>query len=417
MTDFAAFLRIRREEEHRWAPPEGWDVGPQSSFWSGWEGPPCRWIYHLLDPTLPTLPPLRHRGLPKEWWEHDGRGSKNHGPWWMATSALGWALAGDQEASLAAADGCGRLFALQREHGHMLSEAVGDYAGGFHAGAGAAALWAGHIILERWGRGELLQDARRWVWDHMLCLDALRMPDGQVALVGARCSADREPDSWHGIAAALAAQIMLPLPEYDSLHPILRTLVGRFGHPGLMHPDSPVRWDRPRQAHRWLLVRASEAGLVPRPASAEVALPPPVAVDVYKWRDGGAVHVAVGGEIDGYPPRRHHAVWAPGELVRAADPVTIPKAAVRVLSTERRRRLPPPPLAPNGGGEPGSDGKVWRPGSISAEELRLTPRATSVLVKAAHAAAAAGLVTDRLVQAVKEHRAAIEARRAGARSA
>jgi len=290
-------------------PPPSWPVEWGTNF----EDYPLRNLYEAFDEGRAVVP-LDPDAGPAGWYELDGRGSQNHSLLWIGVAALGYALADDVAQYENAATKARRLLELDAMQGHMRHEAIGQYAGFWQGGIATMAL-AGLYAPDGSTSGPaLLADARRWWADHVAALRALRMPDGQVLLVGARLpgeTGDRE--SWMSLSAALSLQLVDPIPHGD-LHPTIAALVTAAGEPGPGTGGVPVVWHRPRHvSERWCVLRAVQSGALPRVAADHP--PPATALEVFRWEAGGRTHVATPAPY-GYRPARWHASWAPGEVLR-----------------------------------------------------------------------------------------------------
>lgn len=258
-----------------------------------------------------------------EWLNPAGSGSQNHALVVLGASALGHALLGDAARFDQAAEKALRVLALDlgpTGQGHMRHEAVGQYSGFWQGGIAAIAL-AGQRAPRGSSRGgEVLATARSWWRDHVAVLRKLRLPDGQVALVGARISG--EPgyvDARVSLGAAVALQLADPMP-YDRLHPWIRALVTANGEPasGASGPDG-LNWREPREvAQRWIVLRALQRGALERvPADHPVrrlshrdfAGRP---AHVYRWSADGRIHTALPFVYGlGKPGVRWHVSWGP----------------------------------------------------------------------------------------------------------
>jgi len=319
-------------------PKPGWaDAG------SGYEAYPLKNLYDAFDKGL-AVKPLDPDAGPSGWYKLDGKGSQNHALLWIGVAALGYALANDVTKYENAAKKARRLLELDALQGHMRHEAVGQYSGFWEGGIATMALAGLYAPAGSTSGPALLADARRWWEQRQAVLRQLRMPDGQVALLGARIPGDKGTlDNWQSISAAVNLQLLDPLPN-KSLHKDIAALLTAQNTPAI--GNGVVRWYRARHvAERWCVLRAIQSGAITRaPLSAKR---PKLVLDIYRWKAGGRTHIAAP-KVFGYRPARWHVSWAPGSLLRVEvgdphgttggkgphnppAPVKIPPTATKVL--------------------------------------------------------------------------------------
>jgi len=281
--------------------------------------------------------PLDPTTGPAAWYEPDGAGSQNHSLLWLGVGALGYALAGDVAMYEIAANNCLAVLALDVLQGHMRHEAVGQYSGFWEGGIATMALAGLYALAGSLSGPDLLAATRSWWADRVAVLRRLAMPDGQVALVGARLPGEPgTEDSWASLSAAVNLQLLDPRP-HAQLHQTIATLVTASGEPAEGMGGIPINWYRPRHvAERWVVVRAIQSGAVPPVPPGQP--PPGLVQDVYRWIDGNRTHTAIPA-ITGHRPARWHLSWAPDTVVRVeiGDPSTTPL-------TGKGPHLPPVPL-------------------------------------------------------------------------
>ena len=308
-------------EESLWTPPAWMNYQPAPTCsvdgqWNGYEGPTARYVWRsfclgqhspadVLDPTSGS----------SSWTDPDGSGSQNHGVLWYGVSALGHAFDGDVATYDLAASKALEVLALDLQptgQGHMRHEALGSYSGYWEGGVAAMAL-AGYYAPQGATKGtELLATARSWWRDHVAALRKLRLPDGQVALVGARIGGGPGyVDDNGALSAAVNLQLVDPI-SYSSLHPWIQALLTSAGQPAAGgNGITKLDWRRPRQSHeRWLVLRAVQVGALPAvPGSHPV---PCVAhpTSIYRWSESGRTQTGLT-SIYGYPDHRWRLSWGP----------------------------------------------------------------------------------------------------------
>lgn len=171
---------------------------------------------------------------------------------------------------------------------------------------------------------ELLFAARRWWAEHVAVLRRLSLPDGQVALVGARLGGEPGTvDSWTSLSPAVNLQLLDPRAHED-LHPTIAALVTPEGEPAAGTKGVPINWFRPRHvAERWVVLRAVQSGALPPIAGDQGR--PAVVQDVYRWTEGDSVLTAIP-ESTGFRPARFKVRWDPGTVlvVEVGDPGDTP---------------------------------------------------------------------------------------------
>lgn len=294
-----------------------------SYSWSGTEGGALKYCWDSFcfgeAGAGPPDPAMAQR-FP-QWFDPDGSGSQNHALVFLGAAALGHALRGQAAPYDQAAEQALRVLALDLApggQGHMRHEAVGQYSGFWEGGIAAMALAGQHAPRGASRGAELLAAARAWWRDHVAVLRKLRLPDGQVALVGARIGGGPGyVDSRVSLSAAVNLQLVDPLP-YGRLHPWIRALVTADGEPssGDSGPDG-LDWREPREVvQRWIVLRAVQGGALKRvPADQPVrclehrdfAGRP---ANVYRWTANGRTHTALPFVFGlGMPGVRWHVSW------------------------------------------------------------------------------------------------------------
>jgi len=268
-------------ERDKWVPPQ----------WTAYQGPPTCLVND--DAWFPAgakeVTPLKYlwtsfchgqaqgnppslAGVENRWFNPTGSGSQNHGPLWLGVAALGNALNGSATTYDQAAEQALQILALDLQptgQGHMRHEAVSKYVGFWEGGVAAMALAGMHQPQGATRGAELLAAARNWWRDHVGVLRQLRMPDGQVALVGPRLGGfPGYIDHQSTMTAAVNLQLLerrLPTPPlaHSQLHPWLQTMIDGNGNPGngFTGPNASVNWRLPREvAQRWIVLRAIQLG-------------------------------------------------------------------------------------------------------------------------------------------------------------
>jgi len=289
---------------------------PPNPDWLEWgmayEDYPLKNLWEAFDSGT-AVAPLGLDNVPNGWFEPDGSGSQNHALLWVSVAALGHGLANEPDLYEEAAGKCITLLELDILQGHMRHEALGGYAGFWEGGIATMAL-AGLYAPEDSENGPLLLEAsRRWWNEHIAVMRHLSLPDGQVALVGARLGGETGTvDSWTSLSPAVNLQLLDPRP-HSELHSTIAALVTPDGKPAAGTQGVPVVWHRPRHvAERWVFLRAIQSGaLQPVPANQPR---PKVVQDVYRWSEGNVVQTAIE-ESTGFRPARFQVRWSPGEVV------------------------------------------------------------------------------------------------------
>jgi hypothetical protein len=318
-------------ERALFTPPPNW-----LNWGTNYEDYPLRNLWEAFDAGQPVVP-LDPTTGPAGWYQPDGAGSQNHSLLWLGVAALGYALVGDVSMYETAAANCLIVLGLDTLQGHMRHEAVGQYAGFWEGGIATMALAGLYAPAGSISGPDLLAAARSWWDDHVAVFRRLSLPDGQVALIGARIPGDAgTEDSWASLSAAVNLQLLDPRP-HGQLHPTIANLVTANGEPAQGTGGVPVVWHRPRHvSERWVVLRAIQSGaLLPVPP----AHPPPDMVqDVFRWIAGNVTHTATPA-ITGYRPARWHVSWAPGTVLRVeiGDPASTPLSG-------KGPHLPPQPL-------------------------------------------------------------------------
>jgi hypothetical protein len=323
---------LSEEERSLFTPPDpGW-----INWGTNTEDYPLRNLWEAFDTGAPVLP-LDTEELPAGWFQPDGAGSQNHALLWLGVAALGYGLAGDITRYEDAADKCLTLLELDRLQGHMRHEAIGGYTGFWEGGIATMALAGVYAPLSSTSGPELLAAARSWWGEHVAALRRLALPDGQVALIGARLAGEPgSTDAWQSLSAAVNLQLLAPRP-HDHLHPNIASLVTADGRPAAGTEGVPINWFRPRHvAERWVVLRAIQAGALP--SVPEDQPRPAVVQDVFRWAEGDVIHTAVP-QSTGFRPARFKVRWSPGAVieVEVGDPEGTPP-------TGKGPHLPPLPL-------------------------------------------------------------------------
>jgi hypothetical protein len=315
-------FRLSAEERAIFTPPDQSWLNP--SPFKGNVGPPMKSAWDAFNTN--SLPDPSHLNPDRDsnvWFRPDGIGSQNHGMLHFGMSSLAWALNGNAANYDAAATKALQLLALDKLQGHQRHESLGY--GPYWTGPAAAMAMAGLYAPAGSTKGpELLAAAREWWADHITVLRSIRMPDGQVGILGGRQNSpfdSGERDLWYGLYSGLIMQLVDPIP-YSQLHPAISAMVTADGHAaGGRYGQSIVFWYRPLEGvNQWLVLRAVQSGaLLPVPADHPM---PAVDMDVYRWTANGRTYVA-SPSVCGYAPWRWEVSWAPGEVLRvdlAEDP-------------------------------------------------------------------------------------------------
>jgi hypothetical protein len=311
-------FRLSAEEREVFTPPSGY-INP--SPFHGYTGPSLRSAWEAFNTgSFPaTIDPL---GGPQNWYSPTGIASQNQGMLWQGMSSLSWALRGNAAQFELAAGKSLQLLALDKLQGHQRHEALGY--GNYWAGPVAAMAMAGLYAPAGSTSGpQLLAAAREWWADHITVLRSIRMPDGQVGIIGSRQNSpfdSSEGDLWLASEAAIVMQLADPLP-YSSLHPSIKSLISESGSPkNANYPGMTAHWYRPLAVPLWLILRGVQSGaLLPVPANHPM---PAVDMNAYRWTANGRTYVATPA-VCGYSPWRWQVSWAPGEVLRvdaAIDP-------------------------------------------------------------------------------------------------
>ncbi len=301
---------LSAQERALFNPPANWF--PLS--WTGYEGPPLKGLWEAFDNGLPPVPVNASQSA-SGWYNLNGTGSENHAMLWIGESALGNALANDVvQYEIAAKKAIFLLDSMDLVQGHMRHEAIGLYVGFWEGGAAAMALAGLYAPAGSTSGPQLLASARRWWADHIAVLRALRMPDGQVARLGARMNHGQPGgDDDENVKCALNLQLIDPQP-YNTLHPFITSRITIDGEPkASTSPGNPIMWHEPRAAaERWTVLRAFQAGALLRvPANQPTPL---VIDDIYKWSSGNTTYVATP-VVTGYPNCRWKVSWTAGQLL------------------------------------------------------------------------------------------------------
>lgn len=288
-------------------------TNPPATPGIGYEEQPLCNIFNAFNTgTYPV--PLNPNQGPSGWYELNGKGSQNHSILWQGECALAFALKGDKANYEIAAKNCLKLLALDQQQGHERHESFGKY-NGFWESAIASMALAGMYAPANCPSGpKLLADARAWWASHIAVFRRLRMPDGQVAQVGARSGGDPGTyDDWHGLAAAVTLQMIDPQP-YSTLHPTLAKILTATGQPNTNPKKCMVQWSGVGAANeRWLVYRAFQTGAIVNPPANH---PVPLVVQtIYKWTKNGRTYIATP-KVTGYRPARWEVSWKAGELCR-----------------------------------------------------------------------------------------------------
>ena len=283
--------------------------------WTGYEGPSLKGFWDAFDQGVPPVP-LNASQDPGGWFDPNGTGSQNHSLLWMGESALGHALAGNVAQYEIAAQNCIKLLdSLDLVQGHMRHEAFGLYIGFWEGGMAGMALAGLYAPAGSTSGPALLKSARRWWADHVALLRRVRLPDGQVARLGARMNHGQPgEDDMENLSCALNLQLIDPLP-YNVLHPSLAARITVDGKPQKLQSGyNPVTWSEPRAvAERWIVLRAFQSGAILRvPADHST---PTVIQDVYKWTSGAKTYFATP-SVTGYPNCRWKVSWQSGQFVQ-----------------------------------------------------------------------------------------------------
>jgi len=316
-------------KEELWTLSEGQRAlfTPPDPNWLNWgtnyEDYPLHNLWDAFDLGLPPAP-LGLAQLPAGWFALDGGGSQNHALLWVSVAALGYGFAGDVASFDQAAALCLELLELDQLQGHMRHEAIGGYTGYWEGGIAAMAIAGLYAPEDSLYGAALLAASRKWWAEHIAVLRALAMPDGQIAIVGARLAgAPGTQDNWKSLSAAVNLQL-LDLRPHDDLHPSIAALVTADGEPGPGTNGVPINWFRPRHiAERWVVLRAIQSGALP---SVPANQPPPKMVQsVFRWAEGDALMTAIP-MSKGFRPARFSMRWTPGQTVEVVvgDPTDTP---------------------------------------------------------------------------------------------
>jgi hypothetical protein len=325
-----SLFNLTTAERNVWTPP-AW-TGYQASTctftnypWGGYEGPPQKYLWESFcfgQPQPGTLHPTN--GTPSSWYDPNGSGSQNHAMLWLGASTLGNALTGNATTYDLAAAKALEVLALGLEpngQGHMRHEAVGGYSGFWEGGVAAMAL-AGKYQPQGATRGaELLAAARNWWRDHVGVTRKLRLPDGQVSLLGARIGGSQgHIDHQASMSAAVNLQLVEPM-AYTSLHPWIQAMLTSSHQPstGFTGPNGQENWRIPGDvSQRWVVLRAVQLGAIaPVPATHPVRClshhtSSGQPAHVYRWTAGGRTHTALPWVYGyGQPGVRWHVSWGP----------------------------------------------------------------------------------------------------------
>ncbi len=298
---------------------------PIQNNWTGYEGPSLEGFWNAFDSgTSPVA--LSPNTNPGGWFILNGSGSQNHAMLWMSESALGFALAGDAvNYEIAAAHCICLLDSLDFVQGHQRHEAIGLYTGFWEGGAAAMALAGFYAPAGSTSGPHLLASARRWWTGHVALLRRLRMPDGQIARLGARMNhGGPEDDDDENLSAAVNLQLIDP-QNYSTLHPKIAARISANGLPqNISVGYNPVTWNEPRAvAERWIVLRAFQSGAILRaPANQST---PFVIEDIYKWNVGNKTYVATP-SVTGYHHCRWEVSWQSGQYVHieVSDSLSVP---------------------------------------------------------------------------------------------
>ena len=327
---------LSAEARVQFTPPPDW-----VNWGTNYEDYQLRELWEAFDEgRIPV--PLDPDSGPAGWYEEDGVGSQNHALLWMGESALAFALADNAAQYENAAQKCLRLLELDTIQGHMRHEAIGGYAGFWEGGIAAMVLAGMYAPAGSTSGPALLAAARAWWADHVAVLRALSMPDGQVALCGARMSGEPgTEDSWSSLSSAVNLQLIDARP-WDQLHRTIRDLLTAEGEPAPGTGGVPVKWYRPRHvAERWIVLRAVQSGAVQRPPADQPA--PSVVQNAYRWTAGGRVNIGLP-RVVGYRPARWHVSWTAGSVVRVEIGDASDVSSGKGLTSNPPGHLPPTTL-------------------------------------------------------------------------
>jgi hypothetical protein len=306
------------DERALFTPPPGWvDWG------NNFEDYPLKNLWEAFDTGMPVVP-LDPEAGPNGWFQPDGAGSQNHALLWLGVAALGYGLKSDLATFEVAAEKCLQLLALDTLQGHMRHEAIGGYAGFWEGGIASMALAGLYAPAGSASGAALLTAARKWWADHVSVLRRLSVPDGQVALAGARLPGEPgDEDAWSSLSPAVNLQLIDPRPHAE-LHAYIAALVTADGKPAAGSAGVGVRWFRPRHvAERWVVLRAIQSGAIPQVSQSHPA--PSIVQQVFRWSEGNRTHTAIP-LVTGFRPARWQVSWAPGSVLRVevGDAATVP---------------------------------------------------------------------------------------------
>jgi hypothetical protein len=296
------------EERILFTPPPGW-----LEWGNNFVEYPLKNLWEAFD-TGTAVVPLDPEAGPDGWLQPDGTGSQNHALLWLGVAALGYGLQGDSATFEVAADKCLQVLALDTLQGHMRHEAIGGYTGFWGGGIAIMALAGLYAPAGSSSGPALLAAARSWWADHVSVLRRLAVPDGQVALIGARLAGlPGDEDDWSSLSAAVNLQLIEPRPHAE-LHSYIADLVTADGKPAPGTVGVGVRWFRPRHvAERWVVLRAIQSGAIAPVSQSHPA--PSIVQQVFRWSDGSRIHTAVP-LVTGFRPARWQVSWAAGSVLR-----------------------------------------------------------------------------------------------------
>ena len=285
----------------------------------GYEEQPLCNIFNAFNSGTYPVPLNPNQGA-AGWYDLNGKGSQNHAILWQGECALAYAMKGDKVNYEIAAKNCLKLLALDKQQGHERYESFGKYNGFWESAMASMALAGMYAPANSPSGPQLLAGAREWWSAHIAVFRRLRMPDGQVAQVGARTGGDPGTfDDWHGLAASVTLQLIDP-QAYSTLYPTLTKLLTVDGKPNTNPKKCMVQWSGVGAANeRWLVYRAFQTGAIVRPPANQPT--PLVAQTIYKWTANGRIYIATP-KVTGYAPCRWETSWKAGELVRieVSDP-------------------------------------------------------------------------------------------------